>query len=610
MPRQTDKERVKRWHERITAADKAYKAWSDKFFCEEAEEFYYGPEQWGAEQSSGSLQEQKYIVNLCFSTVEVRIPSLMFYRPQVNITPRPARGDDPMSNIEDRAQLQKDTLNTFLDDPALGFRAETTLALRESFPRFGVGEVGYSADFIDNPNAGKPILLENGEEAKSPEGKEMVQPERILQDERLFVKWIPARQFRVPANSKQRLEQNDWCGYFEWHYPEDLRRNQRYKNTSGLKTTGRARSDDAPEDVEDGSNESMMRRGLVKVWKIWDIRGKMRLVFVENGEKFLFEQPFKRLPFFVLKFHEQMRPEFYPIPPMSQWLSLQLELNDTREGQRVHRKRFKRRFTRLKGSIDTTELEKLKNAEDGTIVESLLDDPIKPVQDAPLDAAITRNIPLTKEDFREVSGVTGEERGIADSETATQANIVNTRSRIRESYSRQSVANWLADGCRLMLKTIKEHMELPIWIKRNVDPVGPAAVMEAARVAILWKQIQAESLGNVDNADVSVDIDSLSPLSEEERRQSWERCIQILVTNPTIALSELLLKKTLAYYGIRSDKEIKALQQWAIMLLQMQASAAMAKAGGGAPSTPETPGPGATPTNAGIEGQLEQQMIQ
>jgi hypothetical protein len=38
MPRQSEKDRVRSWHRKITAANKAYDAWEKKFRCEMLEE--------------------------------------------------------------------------------------------------------------------------------------------------------------------------------------------------------------------------------------------------------------------------------------------------------------------------------------------------------------------------------------------------------------------------------------------------------------------------------------------------------------------------------------------------------------------------------------------
>lgn len=598
MAKTSEKDRVKQWQTRVDMAEKAYQKWEDKYKPSVLEDYYYG-HQW--EGQPEELARQNYVINLCFPSVEVKLPSLMFYRPQVRVEPRPNWSDDPGNDLEFRTQLRQDTLNTFLDDKDVGFKVETTLAMKEAFPRFGIVEVGYSADFIDNPRAGKPMLHENGEEMKDGAGNAVITPDRTQVAEQLFVKRIPSKTFRVAVNGKNRLRRNDWCGYYEWHYPDDLKRNPRYSNTANLKTGGKI-SGDYTDKAADNSEEGMKERGMVKIWKIWDLRTMSRCVFVEGGEKYLLQEPFQFLPFASLKFHD-LFDEFYPLPPMFNWIHPQNELNETRNAQRIHRKRFYRRYGRLP-TVDEAEWRKVEDGGDGVCGVFPGNDAVWAIEDAPLDGAIARNVPETKQDFLEISGIGGEERGVSDADTATQANIIDVRSRIRENYSRSQVAEWLGEICELLLMTIDAYMELPMWIKVNVDPQGPYAQIEQLRVFAGWLQIKKEELGGM-RFSCKVDVESLSPLTEDARRQSWERVLTIMMTQPQLAMSDVLLKKTLAFYDIRSDKEIQEVKKGMTAILMMQAASAAQKSMGG---DGQGASPGPTPDNPAIQDQLVQQM--
>lgn len=254
MARTADKERVKNWQKRIDSADKVYKKWEETYRCQTLENYYLG-HQWANQTSD--LSQQKYVINLCFPSVEIKIPSLLFYRPQVRIEPRPAKTDDPNTNADQRASLLRDTLNTFLDDRSVKFKSQTTLALKEAFPRYGMIEVGYTADFIDNPNAKKPLLHEDGSEMKV--GNDPVMnPDRMISRESLFVKRIPSKQFRVSIQGKNELNENDWVGYYEWHHPEDLKKSIRYKNTTTLKATA-----SITQEFSDSTDKSEERKSVV-----------------------------------------------------------------------------------------------------------------------------------------------------------------------------------------------------------------------------------------------------------------------------------------------------------------------------------------------------------
>jgi hypothetical protein len=602
MPKQTDKDRVKFWQTRVTSANKAFKAWEDKYHTDLCEKYWQGDQN---DSRSDKIQDQAYVINMVFPSVEIKIPSLLYYRPQVKITPRPSRADDAGSLAPARAQLQQDTVNTFIADKRLRFKEETTLALRESFFRFGVIEVGYSGDFIDNPLLKKPEL--NVEESSLAKAPRIPNPDNP-NPESIFLKRIPARQFRVGINAKNHMERCDWVGYYEDHYVADVKANPNYKNTASLKATGRIidgtdrRQDEAVDRDADGN---VVGKDTIRVWKIWDMRGKTKRIFGEGCEKFFFEEPFDYLPFASYRQYENLD-EWLPVPPVYNWLMPQNEKNEIREGHRIHRRRFKRRYLVGNGE-DDTELEKLDDSVDGTRIKVTdVDRSIKALQDAPLDRAASLDEAQAEQDFREITGVGAEQRGETDpNTTATQANIVSANAQLRSNYQRQCVSEWLADIAWLMLKTIADKMALPFWIQQNIDPEGPNAAAEAAKVTEDWKRITSKELGDIEY-DITVDVQSMTPVASESERNNWMSALTLIVTQPMIVVSDVLLRKTLSFYNIRNEDEITEIKKAGMMMMMIQAQQAQQAAG--TKGQPGATGSGPTPTNSGIQDQLLQQM--
>lgn len=600
MAKPSEIDRVKAWDKRIVTASKTHRDWSEEFDTDQLEQFYYG-HQWATDDQD--WDKRKYVINLFYPAINISKPSLLFGTPKYAVRPRPSRSDDPLSNVEARAKLQETTLNTCASDPRIGFEDETGLAVIDAMFRFGVLYVGYTADFIDNPNAGKPILNDKQEAMLDSDGAPVPQPAMALRDEALFLKWIPAKQFLAASNAPNRLQNCDWCGYYEWHRIDDIKANKRYKNTSGLKATGRLKDQDASSAIDD---EERQQSGMVKLWFIWDNRGKKRLVFAQGGEKFLMEESFSFLPFAILKFNE--RPgKFYPLPETYNWVHPQRELNDTREMQRLHRKRAVRRYRR-NGSVTQEEFDKLVDGEDMVCIETPHAEDITPIQDAPLDSAVARNIPQSQDDFTRVSGISGEAQEVAQSETATQANLIALASKVREASRRKVVARWLADLGRVMLLTMVDKMALPVWIKKNVDPESPLAMAEAMEIAEIWSSIEAEDLGSIDN-DITVDITSLSPVAQEQERAEWMAFLQV-ITNPTLgailAQSPSLLRKTAGLFNMHNERDLVeiqgAMQKAALLQAMTMAQGTSGKASGGGI------GPGPTPSNPEIAGQLSEQL--
>src|SRR6185369_7752667 len=125
MPRASDADRVKAWQARINAATKLYEDWEKEYECDLLEEYYYG-KQWQGDEEE--ISKRKYVINLFFPAINIDKPSMIFNLPQYRVTPRPARIDDKNSDVEARARLQQDTLQTKVEDPDIGFETETSLA--------------------------------------------------------------------------------------------------------------------------------------------------------------------------------------------------------------------------------------------------------------------------------------------------------------------------------------------------------------------------------------------------------------------------------------------------------------------------------------------------
>ena len=588
MARATAKDRLKRWQERVTAADKVYQTWSDQFHCERLKNYWIGKQWAGLTEDEA---EKKYAINLIFPTIATQLPALLFARPAVKVEPRPPHADDAMSTAGARAELAQHTLQTFIDDPKVHFKPNTLLPLLDAQFRFGVVEVGYTADWIDNPNAGKPALTDKDEDMPGTE-----QPPKIVKQgsESLFVKRIPPHTFRVSDSGKNVTDQNDWVGYYEWHKLDDVKGNPDYTNTATLQAGGRDAHAPAISDDVDAEKH----KGMVKIWKIWDLREQQKRVFADGHDKWLIEgKPYKYLPFATLRFYE-IPDEWYPLPPVANWIAPQDEINDTRDARRVHRKRFYRRYLRTP-QLTQVEYDKLAMGGDGACAEvpDLTVHPLQPVADAPLGPDNDKHLIESREDFNEIAGSSAESRGEAEADTATQANIINVRQQIRESFSRTQVAEWLGAIARLMLQCLVEKMQFPFWVQVNSDSFA-GDQLEQMKIAQGWQSITSEQLGDLD-FDVKVDMTSLSPAVENQMALQWQQVLA-LFANPLLIMvmlaSEPILKKTLGFYGIKSDSEIKEFQKVLGVVMAMQAAQAVgagagvtATAGGGAQSPTGTP---------------------
>lgn len=585
---------VKTWHARWLRGCKVYDKWAQEYDVKWLEKYYLGKQWRGLSEEEG---KRKYAINLIFATVETQLPSLLFSNPAVMVEARPDHQETPGSNAGSRASLIQHLLQTFIDDPDLHFEFTTTLSLRDAYPRFAMLEVGYSADYIDNPNADKPVLKDDDAPMLDGNDEPILQPKRIVKPgskESLFLKRIPPQSFRC-SPGRNVLEENDWVGYYDYQYVDDVKRNRDYQNTADLKGTDKDTYGEDESDIDhDRPADGPHSGGMIKILKIWDLRTKTRIILAAGHDKILQSKAFTFLPLSDLKFYE-IGDSYYPLPPLYNWISPQDEINEQREQAKTHRRRFNRRYMR-EPLVTAAEFEKLESGDDGVCIEvgRVNPSPIMPIPDAELGNSNWTQLAASHDDFNQISGVGGEARGMPEADTATQANIINVRAQVRESRARNQVAKWLAAIARKMLLAIRENMQQPMMVKRSIDPATKPGTV-AARAAVAWQQIKTEDIDELD-VDIKIDLASLSPVAEDAHRQQWNIVLQ-LMTNP--ALFAFLmepdpeapedpspqLRKTLTLNGVKSEQEIRII--WRIgRSLQAKVMAAAA-AQQNAPTKPE-----------------------
>jgi hypothetical protein len=583
-PIEDDKD-VTMWMTRIRVENKVFEDWEKTYRCEQLWRYYRG-RQWDGQ--TDQVANEKYTINVVFASLETQLPALLFNRPKVRVEGRPGRGDDDVASA--RASLAQSLLQTFVDDPKVHFKKQTKLALRDVYFRFGIIEVGYSGDYIDNPNADKPVLRPDSEDPvmDSDGTTPLTQPKRVLKDggrERLYVRRVPPRTFRASPGRNILLE-NDWVGYYEWHQLDDVKANPEYEHTDGMRATGAL--DPTKDERDDAEESERVKRGqMVKLWKLWDLRAKKKFVLAEGHPKMLVNgKDFKFLPLSDGKFYE-LEDQFFPLPPVFNWISPQNEINEIRDMRRNHRRRFVRRYLR-EPSFKEPEFAKLETGEDGVCVEvpSVNPMPIAVVPDADLSPQnMQLDLSESKDDLATITGVSGEQRNEPDAPTATQANIVNVNAQVREGSLRLIVADWLADVCRLMLFSMVENMQLPVMAKLEADPFGPIAPDTIEKIGT-WKAIKAEDVDGLD-VDVKIDISSLSPQAEQQQLTQWMSFLQvwsnpaqqILLSQPDPVNAQAVppfLRKTLTLFGITSEQEIRSFWRVAQALAAAQSQAAAA----------------------------------
>lgn len=605
---------AKTWAGKIAASDKMSRDWEDDYQCDYLQEFFAG-HQWANPKDA----ENKYTGNRFFSSILAHRPSLFFQRPKFKINPLPPFGDDPESEIEARFQLLEDTTNTVIANRKVRFKESADLGLMDAYFRFGILMGVWDSNYQVNPNAGKPIQLEDqdSDQARKPEDeqslKPLKQPKVLPEYERVYVKHISAKRFRIGIEDRPILEENEWCGYCEWVTLKDVKANKSYNDVArrNIKSSGEWNygndnvystrpgkldvSNESGSATVDTEESELYREGMVLLWHIYHMRSMSYFVMAEGYKGFVMNpEEYEIFPFSDLRFAEYPD-SWLPIPITYPWLSPQQERNEVMSDIRTHRKRFKRRILHDPSKVKSTEMAKLESAEDGVYAE--VEAGVDPssayhvVPDAGLDPNISNTwLEQVNRDFDQVAGIGADQRGASSSGTATAAAITDARAQVRESYARAQVADWLARTATIIMKMLCRYATAPVWVKLNVDRQSKETAKEVGRVIGLWHEIKmtgddADGFDEL-NYEIETDIASMAPQTQDAEKADWFQVLG-LITNPSmltvLAASPYILKKTFGYFNITNSRTIQELQsamERAIQIQQAIAEQAAAKAAG------------------------------
>lgn len=547
------------WGQRIPSANRYYEEWEKLFKCDILDKYYEGI-QW---KSQRELGYDPYVINKFYETVQIKVAQFMPTFPGFQVTAYPGNSDQNITSAAASSQLKGDILNTIIQDPHTNFAEEIEMAYIDSFFRFGMIEVNYSAEWIDNPNAQKPLLQRDVDSTKNNRSKIIDEPSKLPVNERVYYKHIGAKRFRVGGIDNKYLNRCGWVGYYEWVYRDDL---------LSLKIMNRDKVESASsivprdETLVIDRDADRLQLGALKIWKLWDLKAKVHVIILDAPCVTIFQKSFKRLPLFDLRPNRRIKTEgFYPMPPAFSWLSPQNEINETREQLRAHRRRFIRKFQVMEGQIDDEEIEKFETGPDGALVKVKTLNAITPITNADLGSATNEAMATSADDLNRISGTADEDRGVADRTTATQANIVNAKSALRENKERDRVVRWMSHIGRETLLIVRDRFTGKLLVKMT-SPEGEAFLGNVGQNEAIYDFVTSEDLDDGYDFRVDVDITSLSTASQQLEKQKMLEFLSILNQYPMVAFSPYLVREIAYRTGYRNEKAIGELQKMALLM--------------------------------------------
>lgn len=554
----------KLWSERIVLANRYYQQWEGLFKCNILERYYEG-EQWRAQREIGY---DPYVINKYYELIQLKIAKYIPSFPNFTLAPKPGNAEWDFEEASRTTQLKEDFLNTCIDDDRNHLAEEVEQAFKDSFSRFGMMEVGYGADWINNPQAKHPLLAKHTKEnATGDAGRRIVEPPPELPlNERIYFKHISAKRFRIGGLDHHYLNRCGWVGYYEYVDRDDLLALKIKNSDKVLSSTGASLTNTAKIGNTDDEDYQEEKGDGLKIWKLWDFRSNTHVVFLDSPGCTLFERTFKRCP--LIDFRPDRRligDGFYPVPPSYHWLSPQNEINETREQLRAHRRRFIRKFAVLEGQMSDEEIEKFETGPDGAVVRVKRENAIAPIENADLGASVNESIATSADDLNRISGTTSEEEGVSDRTTATQAKLVDTRSSIRGNKEQDRIVAWFCKMGREALLTARDKFILGTWAQVTSQE-GPSFGMEAQPDQKEYQWITAEDLSSGFDFRIDVDLTSISDSAQDMEKKKMLEFLSILTQFPMVAFSPVLIGEIAYRTGYRNQKVIKEYQQMALLM--------------------------------------------
>ena len=574
----SEKDVAKHWLQQIERAQKRKDKWKDKFKVTECYKYFLGDQ-----QPDNYAQEDWFTLNLIYANVRAQIPSLYFKDPYFFVRLKRSYQPDPnlIMQMNANMKVREAVLNYLSKEDDLVKQGQ--LCILDAYFQFGCIKSRYVPTFEDNPNKGKPKRSSGGESLKDDKGVVLREPERLLTSERFTWERVNPNNILVDANAGSNSF--SWVAQRCVDFIENVRNNPKFKNTGEKKLEPDAMLSDFREDEADQSagllaqlgNRSRRRKiketpeeeQVVTYYEIYDLTRKKMWVIALKGEEPLLEQDIpvgiEDHPFSFLRFDDNPGEDgnecWYPIPPIFNQLGPQKEFGMACNDVAVHRKRYKRKYGYTEGVIDEEEIDKFEDPEDGALVRFNHPDwqtKFAPIQDAPLDAAVTFDRVRLRLDFDDVSGSSPASRGRADADTATEAQILESRLQIRESDKQFAIRRFLISVARKMHQLLESNLTTEGAI-RVTGPQGE-----------VWQPYRPDDFEKIEGEiEFDIDVASMSPRNIMVERAQWLQFINAVMQAPMIFADPQVLKWWAEKFDIHEEAMLQKLSQKLGEMMQM-----------------------------------------
>jgi hypothetical protein len=576
---------VRLWDERISKAKKFREEDFDaKFQCEKSRRWFEGSQAPDAGVPAGEW----ITVNKIYSHLLTELPALYGIDPYYYVKLKKSYDPAPeaIAQFEQAGKIRESYLNYLKVESRLKEKAR--LAILDAEFAFGVIKIHYVANFEDNPEAGNPLTDENGEPVVDDDGKPMEQPDQLLVDEKYRLSRIHPDNILFDRDAGPLEEDWGWVA----QKIELTRAQAEADKTLDARAVSTATKKKRREENETGGKIDISGQlGPSDP----DLKRKQFLKVLEGAEA-LAQEPsalpkgMECHPFCFLRFVLRDKSPF-PIPPVSQALDQQRELNEARSKALVHRKRFNRKYEVNASLLESdAEIDKLVTGEDGTVLMVQQIGAVNPIKDAPLDPQTYTEIGAINRDLLELMGPSPDAFQVSRADSATEAALVDQRLSLREGDKLSMVAEWIQDIGKKLDQLVQAH----ITRDEAVRVTGPQGDQ--------WQLVRADDYAEIAGEfEYSVNVGASQPRNPQVERSQWLAFLQVVGNFPQLMTSPRLMNHMAELHQIDDEQMVQEMIQIGQQMMQMEQQQQAAPVAGVPTNNPVTAMLGQMGQGAGMD---------
>jgi len=487
-------------------------------------------------------QEDRVLVNMAFSAVNVIAPSIAVNHPKITVN----------------AVRAENAANAVIAEAVVNYwwrfrdiRSEFRRTVKD-FIITGHGwmKVGYR--FVEEE------LIGEDTEPSDPmaEGGELSTQTVILQDSPFAERVSPFDIFVDPDATS--MTDAKWIAQRIRRPVKEVQADRRYSKAARDQVKQMAISRYADDPSRKKINDKSL--GYAEIWEFYDITNRSMCVFAEESDKFLvapMKMPYSFGQPFVMIRNYDVPDCFYPMGDLEQIEPLQQELNETRTQMMNHRKRFARKYLYKESAFDQLGRTALESQDDNVMVPVVTDEPLGNVI-APMPAIINppefyNQSELISSDLTQISGVAEFMSGGAPEirRTATEISMIQDAYNARTADKLATVELAIAEVGRRMLALARQFMTGE-QVARVIGKDGEPA----------WVTFDRDYLEG--DFDFEVAGGSTQPRNESFRRQMALQMVDAMA--PFVGAGVVNMRELAAYvlqngFGVKNPEQFMMQEQ-------------------------------------------------